>query len=113
VFLRPMRAGLCRIVGATSEKNPSRMLGELSRMNGVWCSLRKRIGPGLKEGESMPELDVRRKPGGSDVYHLERKHGNTHIGDYERSVESEMPRKVREIERSVDFLLGTSYCGRY
>jgi hypothetical protein len=61
----------------------------------------------------MPELDVRRKPGGSDLYHLECYHGDTHNGDYERSVESEMPRKVREIERSADFLLGTSYYGRY
>lgn len=33
--------------------------------------------------------------------------GDTHIGDYERSIESEIPRKLREIVRSTDFLQGT------
>jgi hypothetical protein len=55
----------------------------------------------------MPKLGVRRKPGGIDLYHLELYHRDTHIGDYERSIESEIPRKLREIERSADFLLST------
>jgi hypothetical protein len=55
----------------------------------------------------MSELDVRRRPAGSDLYHLEIYHADTHIGDYERSIESEILRKLREIERSADFLLNT------
>jgi hypothetical protein len=53
----------------------------------------------------MPKLDVRRRPAGSELYHLEIYHGDTHIGDYERSIESEIPRKLREIDRSADLLL--------
>lgn len=55
----------------------------------------------------MPEVDVRRKPAGSELYHLEIYHGDTHIGDYERSKQGEIPRKLGEIERSADFLLST------
>ncbi len=55
----------------------------------------------------MPELDVRRRHAGSGLNHLEIYHGDTHIGDYERSIESEIPRKLREIDRSADFLLNT------
>jgi hypothetical protein len=55
----------------------------------------------------MPALDVRRRQAGSDLYHLEIYHGGTHIGDYERSKEREIPRKLGEIKRSAHFLLNT------
>ncbi len=55
----------------------------------------------------MAELEIRRRPAGSELYHLEIYHGDTHIGDYERSIDSEIPRKLREIDRSADFLLST------
>lgn len=53
----------------------------------------------------MHDLDVRRRPAGSDLYHLEIYHGDTHIGDYERSKQSEIPRKLGEVKRSAPFLL--------
>ncbi len=56
---------------------------------------------------SMSELDVGRRPAGGELYHLEIYHAGANIGDYERSKESEIPRKLREIGRSAGCLLST------
>ncbi len=53
----------------------------------------------------MATLDVRRRSASSELFHLEIYHGDIHIGDYERSIEAEIPRKLKEIDRSADFLL--------
>ena len=52
----------------------------------------------------MPKLGVRIRPAGPDLFHLEIYHGDTHIGDYERTKESEIPRKLGEIKSSAPFL---------
>lgn len=55
----------------------------------------------------MTRLEIRGRPAGTNLYHLELYNGDTHIGDYERSTESEIWRKREEIERSTDLLLST------
>ena len=52
----------------------------------------------------MPRLGVRIRPASPDLFHLEIYHGDTHIGDYERTKESEIPRKLEEIKRGARFL---------
>lgn len=53
----------------------------------------------------MQRLSVRTRSAGNHLYHLEIYDGETHVGDYERSIRDEIPRKRKEIERSEDFLL--------
>jgi hypothetical protein len=54
----------------------------------------------------MQMLSVRPKPASANLYHLEIYRKNTHIGDFERSIEHEIKRKCEEVERSADFLIG-------
>ena len=55
----------------------------------------------------MTRLEIRIRSASANLYHLELYDGDTHIGDYERSTESEIQRKRKEIERSTDLLLST------
>ncbi len=55
----------------------------------------------------MAQLEVRIRPGSGSLYHMELYHEGTHIGDYEQSIEANIPRKREEIRRSADFLLDT------
>jgi len=53
----------------------------------------------------MQRLSVRTRLAGDHLYHLEIYDGEIHVGDYERSIWDEIPRKRKEIEKSEDFLL--------
>ena len=53
----------------------------------------------------MPKLGVRIRPAAPDLFHLEIYHGDTHIGDYERTKESEIPRKQGEIKEGCSILV--------
>jgi hypothetical protein len=55
----------------------------------------------------MAELEVHIRRATRTLYDMEICHEGTHIGDYERSMKDNIPRKEREIARSTDFLLDT------
>jgi hypothetical protein len=55
----------------------------------------------------MAELEVQIRLATRTLYDMEICHEGTHIGDYERSIKDNIPRKEREIARSADFLLDT------
>jgi len=56
---------------------------------------------------SVPKLIVRTEPASANLYNLKIYLGNTHIGDYERSIERTIDRKRIEVERSADFLISS------
>ena len=47
----------------------------------------------------MTRLEIRARSAGANLYHLKLYDGDTHIGDYERSIESEIqPEEKRDRE---------------
>lgn len=56
---------------------------------------------------STPRLTVRTEPASAKLYNLKMYLGGTHIGDYERSIEHTIDRKLIEVERSAGFLINS------